>query len=154
MHTHTHTRRICSRTQRNVRTHVYALCMRMCAHILKKLFLVVLYYLVSFNFNFHKDPSFGGGDISKTIRMLISSLICIYSKFEHKSSTQVWKLHESCWSTWKLYNKMSGYQWKYGINFSSYGAFAEKLLKLKNRLKSQFRYLKKGALELRWAATT
>ena len=107
--------------------HVYVSGACLCAQIFMKLFLVALYYLISLIFKSHKDLIFGCGDICKTIRMFVWSLIffnfCIFSKFEHQSSTQVWKLYKTNWNIWKLYIKIFGYQWKYGSNSSLYDAF-------------------------------
>ena len=114
MHTRACTMRLRARARQNVHAQVYASCARVCARIFTKLFLFGLYYL-------YKDPSFSYGDICKTMLTFVWSLIfyVLFFQFEHQSSTQVWKLYETCWNVWKLYIKMSGYQWKCVTNFSS-----------------------------------
>ena len=64
-----------ARKIQNVRTKVYALCARLYARILTKLFLVGLYYLMNFSFKFYKDSSFGYGHILKTMLTFVWSLI-------------------------------------------------------------------------------
>ena len=63
MPTRMDTKRIRASAGRKVRTHVYALCVRLCAWIIMKIFEVIPYYPMSLSFKFHKDQSFGCGDI-------------------------------------------------------------------------------------------
>ena len=57
--------------RRNVRAHVYASCVRVCAWISTKMVFVIVSYLMKLCFKFHKDRSFGCGDIRKTILMCV-----------------------------------------------------------------------------------
>ena len=67
--------RFCARSRQNVRAQVYALCACVCARLFTKLFFLGLYYLVNLSFKFYKDPSFGYGDICKTMLTFVWSLI-------------------------------------------------------------------------------
>ena len=83
MHTHVHTRCICARTRMAKR--IYASCARVCTQIFTKLFLAHLYSLMCLSLKFYKDPSFGCGDIHKTIRMFVSSLYFYVFCIQHLS---------------------------------------------------------------------
>ena len=54
-------------SRQNVRTHVYASCAHVCARIITKNLLIILYYLMNISLKFHKDRSFRCRDICKTI---------------------------------------------------------------------------------------
>ena len=109
MHTYAHPRCICAHARRNVRAHFYASCAHMCAWIFTNFFLVYLYYLINLSIKFHKYRSFGSGDISKTILTFVQSLIfyvfCIFSKFEHQSSTNLENCKLGIWSFGNLISK-------------------------------------------------
>ena len=51
---------------------------RVCARIFTKLFVKVLYYLMSLSFKFREDPSFGCEDICKTIMTFCLILNFLY----------------------------------------------------------------------------
>ena len=61
-------------SRQNVRAHVYASCARVCARILTKNLVIILYYLMNISLKFHKDRSFRCGDICKTILTFIAKL--------------------------------------------------------------------------------
>ena len=109
MHTCAHPRCICARARRNVRAHFYASCAHMCAWIFTNFFLVYLYHLMNLSIKFHKYRSYGSGDISKTILTFVQSLIfyvfCIFSKFEHQSSTNLENCKLGIWSFGNLISK-------------------------------------------------
>ena len=109
MHTCAHQMWFCARARRNVRARFYVSCAHMCALIFTKYFLVHLYYLINLSIKSHKYRSFGSGDISKTILTFVQSLIfyvfCIFSKFEHQSSTNLENCKLGIWSFGNLISK-------------------------------------------------
>ena len=54
-------------SRRKTRADTYASCARICARILMKNHLMILYYLMNISLKFHKDLSFRCEDICKTI---------------------------------------------------------------------------------------
>ena len=97
--------------RRNARAHVYASCARVCARILTKNLVIILYYLMNISLKFHKDRSFRWGDICKTILSFKNHQFSMYFAYFHsfalpKSSKMdnLWRLMEF---SWKLDIKMS-----------------------------------------------
>ena len=113
---HTHTRRVNVRTRvlsrRNARAHVYASCVRMCARIFIKNYLIIFYYLMNKSLKFHKDRSFRCWDICKTILTFVLFLIfyvfSAFSKFEHQNSKNIENYKLVIWSFGNLISKCSG----------------------------------------------
>ena len=88
MHAHAHTRHKPVRAHFAARVSENASCTPMCTQIFTKLIVVVQKYHISLSFKFHEDPSFGCGDIFKTIMTFVWSLIfyvfCIFSNLSIK----------------------------------------------------------------------
>ena len=65
-------------SRRNVRTHAYALCARVCARMFMKILLIYLHYLMNVSFKFHKDWSFLCRDICKIVLTFKNHQFLIY----------------------------------------------------------------------------
>ena len=106
-------------SRRNARAHVYASCGRAYARIFMKNHLINLYYLMNKSLKFHKDRSFRSGDICKTILTFVWSLIfyvfCLFSKYEHQSYAQFWKIWEMPQNFCKYKFKMYMYKGDFAI---------------------------------------
>ena len=85
------------------------ICKTILTFVLFLIFLLYLYYLMNLSIKFHKYRSYGSGDISKTILTFVQSLIfyvfCIFSKFEHQSSTNLENCKLGIWSFGNLISK-------------------------------------------------
>ena len=78
--------------------------------------------VIDHHIKFHEDLSFRCGDICKTIRAFVWSLIfnafCIYSWFEHQNSLKIERLSKSFWWFFNANIKMETYQQKIPYNKS------------------------------------
>ena len=70
-------------SRQNVRAHVYASCARVCARILTKNLVIILYYLMNMCLKFHKDWSFRWGDTCKTILSFKNHQFSMYFAYFH-----------------------------------------------------------------------
>ena len=80
----------------------YASCTQLCTQIFAKPFIGHLYFPMNLSFKLYKDLRFHCGDICKTIETFVKSsifyLFSIFSKIEHQSSPEIWKIHEGPWN--------------------------------------------------------
>ena len=78
--------------------------------------------MIDHHIKFREDRSFRCGDICKTIRAFVWSLIfnafCIYSWFEHQNSLKIERLSKSCQWFFNAKIKMETYQQKIPYNKS------------------------------------
>ena len=75
-------------SRQNVRAHVYASCARVCARILTKNLVIILYYLMNMCLKFHKDWSFRWGDTCKTILSFKNHQFSMYFPYFHSFTPQ------------------------------------------------------------------
>ena len=97
--THARIRGINVRTQvlsrRNASVHVYVSCALVCARILTKNLLIILYYLMNRSLKFHKDQSFRWGDIYKTVLPFKNHQFSMYFAYFYSYAPQKpWEMYD------------------------------------------------------------
>ena len=116
---HTRRKHTCARfvAMKRARTHLRLVYAHLCTDLYEKSFDDSL--LPTISLKFHKDRSFRSGDICKTILTFVWSLIfyvfCLFSKYEHQSYAQFWKIWEMPQNFWKYKFKMYMYKGDFAI---------------------------------------
>ena len=90
-------------SRQNARAHFYASCAGVCAQILTKNLLMILYYLMNISLKFHIDLSFRCRDICKTVLTFKSHQFSMYFPYFHSYTPEKSSKMDNYWTVMEFF---------------------------------------------------